>query len=248
MMIVPRPQDAIHKAWLYRILEAIADDEYLPKVLYFKGGTCASMLGWLDRFSVDLDFDYAAQSADIPRTRTALQSVFAKLGLAIKDFSKTGLQYFLKYDNAGRNTIVIDVSFPLLASSTYEPQRFIEIDRVLNCQTQETMVAHKLVVLIERFEKTKHIAGRDVYDIDYFFMHGYRYNPRVIEERRSVSVTDFFNSLVLFIEKEVTDDIITQDLNTLLPLKKFSSIRKTLKQETLMLLRDEIKRLTASSL
>ena len=56
-MNIPNKKDALHKAWLYRLLEAIADNQKLVKVMYFKGGTCASMLGWLQRFSVDLDFD-----------------------------------------------------------------------------------------------------------------------------------------------------------------------------------------------
>jgi len=47
MMILPNKNDAIHKAWLYRVVEAIADDRFLAQTLYFKGGTCASMLGWL---------------------------------------------------------------------------------------------------------------------------------------------------------------------------------------------------------
>ena len=64
--------DNIHKAWLYRVLEAIASDQYLSSVLYFKGGTCASMLGWLDRFSIDLDFDYGGKVEDIQKTRDSL--------------------------------------------------------------------------------------------------------------------------------------------------------------------------------
>ena len=44
----------------------------------------------------------------------------------------------------------------------------------------------------------------------------------------------------------VTDDIINQDLSTLLPYEIFSRIRKTLKRETLIFLRDEQKRLNLS--
>jgi len=47
------------------------------------------------------------------------------------------IQYFLKYENdknnekIARNTLKIDASFPLFASSKYISQRFLEIDRVL---------------------------------------------------------------------------------------------------------------------
>ncbi|OGQ45132.1 MAG: hypothetical protein A3H42_01915 [Deltaproteobacteria bacterium RIFCSPLOWO2_02_FULL_46_8] len=242
-MILPNKKEAIHKAWLYRVLEAIADDAHLPSVLYFKGGTCASMLGWLDRFSVDLDFDYGGDGMDIDRTRRALERIWRNLGLTIKDSSKKGIQYFLKYEHVGRNTLKMDASFPLFPSSAYQPQRFVEIDRILTCQTRETMVAHKLVALIDRFEKTGHIAGRDLYDIHYFLMNGYAYAGAVIEERRGIGVKKFLSDLLDFINREVTETVITEDLSSLLPLERFSMMRKVLKREVLRLIKDEITRL-----
>jgi len=175
MMILPNKKDAVHKAWLYRILEAIADDKYLATALYFKGGTCASMLGYLDRFSVDLDFDFKGEKKDVPRARKALENIFAKLDLIIKDKSKVGLQYFLKYKatDSDRNILKIDVTFPVIKSSKYEPKILEEIDRFITCQTKETMFAHKLVAVLDRFEKTGGIAGRDIYDIHYFFIKGF---------------------------------------------------------------------------
>ena len=238
-------RDAIHKAWLYRILEAFADDEYLASVLYFKGGTCASMLLWLDRFSVDLDFDFAGDKKDILKTRKALENVFSKLGLIVKDKSKVGIQYFLKYkkDDSDRNILKIDVTFPIIKSSQYEKVRLLEIDRFFTCQTKETMFAHKLVAVLDRFEKTRGIAGRDIYDIHHFFMKGFDYNVLVIEERRSIPVKDFFLDLFDFIDQKVTDKIISEDLNFLLSYEQFIQIRKVLKRETLTLIKDEIKRL-----
>ena len=61
-MITLRPQDTVHKAHLLRVLTEIVDNQILSSSLYFKGGTCASMIGILDRFSVDLDFDLKAKS------------------------------------------------------------------------------------------------------------------------------------------------------------------------------------------
>lgn len=244
-MLLPDKKDAIHKAWLYRVLEAIADDRYLAGVLYFKGGTCASMLGWLDRFSVDLDFDYAGDKNDIKKTRAALESVFVKLGLSVKDKSKNGIQYFLRYSDADskRNVLKIDATFPLFFASRYAPARFLEIDRVLTCQTKETMFAHKLVAAVDRFKKTGTIAGRDIYDIHYFFMHGFEYDAGVIKERTGMEVKEFLAGLADFIDKKVTEKIISEDLNALLPYHTFALIRKILKRETLRLLQDEIKRL-----
>jgi predicted nucleotidyltransferase component of viral defense system len=242
MMILPNKKDAIHKAWLYRVLEAVADDEYLASVLYFKGGTCASMLGWLDRFSVDLDFDFAGDRKDIPKARKALEHIFANQGLKIKDKSRVGIQYFLKYNTVEteRSLLKIDVTFPLIKSSEYQPQRFLEIDRILICQTKETMFAHKLVAVLDRFEKTGGIAGRDIYDIHHFFLKGFDYDVKVIEERRGTSAKKYLAKLADFIEKKVTDRILTEDLNLLLPYDQFSKIRKVLKREVVTFLRNEI--------
>ncbi len=242
-MLIPSKKDAIHKAWLCRILEGIADDPLLPSVLYFKGGTCASLLGWLDRFSVDLDFDYAGDMEAMAATRAALERIFDELGLVVKDASKKGIQYFLRYEAEGRNTLTIDTSFPLFSASTYAPQRIQEIDRILTCQTRETMVAHKLCALIDRYEKRGGIAGRDIYDIHYFFMMGYAYSHDVIRERGGTDVKTYLLKLYAFVEREVTDTMISQDLNYLLLPDTFQRIRKVLKREVLSLLHDEIARL-----
>lgn len=249
MMITPNKKDAIHKAWLYRILEAIADDRFLAGVLFFKGGTCASMLGWLNRFSIDLDFDYAGDKDDVKKTRTALENIFMKLGLSIKDKSKNGIQYFLRYNDAAseRKIVKIDASFPLFSASTYAPMRFLEIDRVLSCQTKETMFAHKLAAVMDRFKKTGTIAGRDIYDVHHFFMNGFEYDAGVITERTGMEVKEFLAKLADFIEKEVTEKVISEDLNSLLSQDTFIALRKVLKRETLGLIRDEIKRLEDSS-
>jgi predicted nucleotidyltransferase component of viral defense system len=243
MMPLPDKEDAIHKAWLYRIVEAIADDGALAGVLYFKGGTCAAMLGWLPRFSVDLDFDYAGAQTDIPKVQDALLRVFRRIRLRIRDKSKNGIQYFLKYEPAGRNMLKLDASFPLFRESRYAPQRLSEIDRVLVCQTKETMFAHKLVAAIDRFEKTERIAGRDIFDIHHFFMHGFPYDAALIEERRGVSARAFLTELHDFVKEKVPERIISEDLNSLLPPEQFAPIRRVLKREVLSLLQDEIRRL-----
>lgn len=245
-MELPNKKDAIHKAWLCRILAGIADDMYLSKILYFKGGTCASLLGWLDRFSVDLDFDYVGSSDDISTVKIALETLWENLGLTVKDSSKKGIQYFLRYKNDnGRNIIKIDTSFPIPLANIYAPQRLLEIDRILTCQTKETGFAHKLLALIERSEKGGSVAGRDVYDIHHFFLQGYDYNAAVLQERRGKDLIKFFSDLLEFIEREVTQKVLTEDLSYLLPFEKFSRMRKVLKREVMSLIHDEITRLSS---
>jgi len=242
-MILPKPSDSVHKAWLYRLLSSIADDTFLTANLRFKGGTCASMRGIINRFSVDLDFDLI-DFAIIPELRVHLEKIFKKLDLKIEDQSKKVPQYFLKYTSTTgeRNTLKLDITFPPPKSSEYEPVRFTEIDRIIHCQTIPTMFANKLVTVMERFEKFKSIAGRDIFDIHTFFMKGYRYKPEIIEERTGKGITEFLQILNDFIEKKVTQTVIDQDLNTLLPPEHFRKIRGILKREVLIFLKDEINR------
>lgn len=254
-MIISNPKDAIHKAWLFRLLNAIYDNAFLANNLYFKGGTCAAMLGYLDRFSIDLDFDLVGENkspqppfvkgGNIKNIKKNLEIIFKKLELSIKDGSQKVPQYFLKYDakENERNTIKIDITTDAPKANIYKPMIFKDIDRIINCQTIETMFANKLVALIDRFEKNGSIAGRDLYDIHHFFIKGFRYNKEVIIERRKKDLIYFFDELILFIEKNINETVINQDLNYLLPNDKFQAIKKILKNETKMFLKDEMGRL-----
>lgn len=244
-MIITSLEDTKHKAWMFRLLAAFYDDVYLSSVLFFKGGTCAAMRDFLDRFSVDLDFDYLGTREELPLVRQKMEKIFDELHLEIKDKSQNAPQYFLKYlaRPRERNTIKIDVSFPVPAANQYESVRLPEIDRIVRCQTIETMFANKMLALIGRYEKTGNIAGRDLYDVHHFFMEKYRYDVKVIEEMRGCGVKDFLVLLIDFVEQKINQNVIDQDLNTLLPLQSFQILRKTIKQETLMFLRDELERI-----
>lgn len=237
-MILPNPKDAIHKAWMYRLLTAIADNTLLVKSLRFKGGTCAAMRGILPRFSIDLDFDLI-DTSQMELVRQHLEKLFKKLGLKIDDSSKVTPQYFLKYKSEPnqRNTVKLDVTFPAPNSNEYEPVRFIDIDRIIYAQTIPTMFANKLVSITDRYKKYGSIAGRDIFDVHTFFMKGYSYKKEIIEERTGKKTDVFFGELIDFIENKITRKIIDQDLNTLLPFNDFQKIRKILKNEVLMFLR-----------
>ncbi len=243
-MLLPHKKDVIHKVWLLRLLTAIVGNAYLSSRLGFKGGTCAAMRGLLNRFSVDLDFDLLIERDEMENVRNALEKCFEDLGLIIKDKSSKVPQYFLGYeipDSKGRNTIKVDVLFPVPKKNKYEMVRLPEIDRTVKCQTIETIVSNKLITLIARYERTGKIAGRDIFDIHHFLFNGYPYSEEIIFEQRKESLSNFFKQLIDFVDKKVTNTIIDQDLNHLLPNPEFQSIRKILKQETLMLLRSELK-------
>lgn len=241
-MITINSHDAVHKFWMYRLLISIVGSNKLND-LYFKGGTCAAMAGFLDRFSVDLDFDYVGPVEQVSVIKKELKLIFKELDLEIKDESQKALQFFLKYPNKnkdGRNTLKIDINFPPPKNNNYKPIKLNDISRVVMCQDIETMFANKLVAVIDRFEHNNSIAGRDIYDIYHFFVNNYRYNHKVITERTGLSLIDFFKKLHLFIEDNINEKILTQDLNFLLPYDRFKKLRRTLKQDVLIFINLEI--------
>lgn len=236
-MLLPKPSDAIHKAWLYRLLLEICDDPFLVSLLRFKGGTYAAMRRLIDRFSVDLDFDLL-EPEQMEKVKVHLEKIFKSLGLTIKDASQNVPQYFLGYANKPneRNTIKIDATFPAPKSNDYEAIRLTEIDRVIYGHTIPTLFTNKLVAPLDRFEKHGSIAGRDFFDLHTFFLKGYDYKNEIIEERTGKSLQDFMAELKHFIQQHLTQTIIDQDLNPLLDTKRFHQVRKILKQELLMFL------------
>ncbi len=245
-MILPKKEDVFHKIQLYRLLMALIDSN-LSKSIYFKGGTAASMLGFLDRFSIDLDFDIK-KDVSIKKINKELKKIFQDLDFEVDKKSSRTLYYVLKYQGKSGLRNSIKLSFiPLeLKSNVYKPFYLPEIDRYAVCQTVETMFANKLVALTDRYKKTKTIAGRDLYDIHHFFLKGYDYNESVIKERTGKKTVVYLKELIEFINKKITDRIITEDLSFLLPFDIFKKIRLVLKKETLMLLQDEIKKLQNS--
>lgn len=240
-MIIVKPNDAVHKAHLLRILTEIVDNPLLSNALYFKGGTCASMIGILDRFSVDLDFDIKPKS-DERKLRTEFYKIFDKLGYTLNQESKKALEFYLKYTNSPnqRNTLKIDALNFVVKSNQYLPVFLPEINRTVNCQTVDSIFANKLVAVKDRYDRHKSIAGRDIYDIHHFFLGSLKYNHNIIIERTGLSVIKYFIYLRNFITNKITQTLIDQDLNALLPLNSYTKIRKTLETETIMFIDNEI--------
>lgn len=241
-MILPKKEDALHKIQLYRLLSAILDSR-LGQFSFFKGGTCASMLGFSDRFSIDLDFDIK-KIINKKMFSGQIIKIFQNLNLSIDKKSSRTFFYLLKYESSQglRNTIKLSFIDSPYKSNIYKPFYLPEIDRYAVCQTVETMFSHKLVAVTDRYLKNKTIAGRDIYDIHHFFLAGYRYLDGIIEERIGKKTAEYLKELKRFIEEKISDKIISEDLSYLLPYDKFKLIRRVLKRETLMLIKDEIKR------
>ncbi len=237
--------NTVHKAHTYRLVSAIIDSPVISNDVYFKGGTCAMMLGFLDRFSVDLDYDLKKE-ADNKGIDRELRKIFKKFDFELVKKSHNSLFYVLRYkselgERSNLKLSIVDKSFQ---ANIYLPQYLKEIDRFCVCQTKETMFANKLVAITDRYKKRKDIAGRDIYDIHHFFMRGFNYTSDVISERTKKVPMMYFKELVNFIETKVTDTILTQDLSFLLHPSQFKKLIKILKKETIMFLNQEIEKLS----
>lgn len=240
-MLLPNTHAAKHRYHLFRLLSAILDDSYLSKHCFFKGGTAATMLGILDRFSVDLDFDLGSMGGK-QKVKTKLESIFQKLDYPIKDQSHRAIQYLLAYDapTYQRNTIKIELIGTPSQFTEYETKYLSEIDRYAIVQTVHTMVASKLTTPTDRFARHHDVAGRDLYDIYYFMTHNLPYNSNLITERTGLSIPEFFVNLIQFVEKKFTQTVIDQDLNPLFDPSTFKKLRLQLKNDALLALRAEL--------
>jgi predicted nucleotidyltransferase component of viral defense system len=118
-----RSEDIIHKSCLNRLLMEIIDQPVLSHNLAFKGGSCAAMLGYLDRFSVDLDFD-VLKSPDESALRHEFHQVFDNLGFTIKGELDNVLFFQLCYPNepGKRNTMKVSVSSVTVKANQYQVQ------------------------------------------------------------------------------------------------------------------------------
>lgn len=240
-MLNLRPEDIVHKSYLNRLLIEIIDQPVLSQNLAFKGGSCAAMLGYLDRFSVDLDFD-VLKNAEETVLRQEFHQVFDYLSLTVVEELDNALMFRLRYpsDPGKRNNLKVSASSLIVRANKYRVQYLPEIDRMMTCQTVDTMFANKLVAMTDRYDLHRTIAGRDIYDIHHFFVHGYAYHVPVIQERTGLELKEYFSGLSDFIRKHVTQTIINEDLNALLPYKQFQQIRKVLIPETLAFLEREL--------
>lgn len=240
-MILVKQSDILHKFQLQQLLVTLVDDQYLSQYSCFKGGTCAEMSGFLDRFSVDLDFDIVGEIDD-KLFRSRIDKITKKLGLVDDNRNTKSLFFNFKYNAPvnQRNKIKLSFFQNIVMSNDYKAVFLPEINRIVKCQTIETMFANKLVTVIDRYDRHKKIAGRDIYDIYYFFSQNFNFKDEIIKERTGFETGEYIKKLINFIDKKVTDKIITEDLNILLPLEKFTKIRKTLKQDTLLYLRNLI--------
>lgn len=99
------------------------------------------------------------------------------------------------------------------------------------------MIANGFVVAKTRHQKHGKIAGSDFYDLHRFLYQGLQINRSVIEERGGKPFSDYVSELHDFVQQYLTDAILLQDLNPLLPPPELRRRIKHLKEGLLMYLK-----------
>lgn len=229
-----------HKRIMLKILADISASPNLAVNLGFKGGTCCYFVYGLDRFSVDLDFDLL----DISKQKIVLEEldkVLSKYG----EVKMEGNVFSRKVKYATESaSIKIDVSdrADINKLNTYTLEEIVS-GVPLKILAKEDIFAHKLVALTERYNnktKNKVIANRDLYDINYFFDLGWRYNEKIITLRSGKSCREYLQEIKAVIEKNANEKNILDGIGALVDDKKRDWVRKNLKQEVLKKISIEI--------
>lgn len=244
-MLIPQPKDALHKRQMISLLRGVLSDPQLSNSLYFKGGTYAALMGHLNRFSIDLDFDIlTTEPQEIARLKTRLHRLFDTLNLKVADESQHYLQFFLKYKSTGttRNTLKLEVSDRVSPFNEYEVVTLKELGLVCRAQTLSTMVANKMVATLARNEQKGKPAGRDFFDLREFLLAGYPTNQRVVEERTGMSYREYMERLLEFVQHKLKSSDLYVDLNPLLPPHNFKNRIDQIIPDLTMLLTDELAR------
>ncbi len=240
-MMLPKSSDAPHKVQMYRLLTAILKDTELANVLVFKGGTCAVLRGWLDRFSVDLDFDLIDKD-QIAHLRDRLHRHFETLQFVIKDESKHHLQFFLKYEapQLNRNTLKLEINDDVSPYNKSEMSVLGELNMMAQTQTQSTMVTCKMVAALGRYKQHHTVAGRDFYDLHHFLSHGYEVDSAIVEERTGQSFQTYTYELIDFITTHVSDEVLYEDLNPLIEASSLKNAIRNVRGELVWLLENRL--------
>jgi len=172
-----------HRTLMYLILKDIFLSP-IWKYVAFKGWTCCYFLHWLDRFSIDLDFDLL----------TNLKNIEDELIVILKKYWKVLLwnNLILSYWENDVN-IKIDLNKNIWKNNIYEFNDLFWI--TVKTQEKSTIFANKLVALIERQ------ANRDIYDVYFFFQKMFEINEKLIIERTWLTKKELFQNIINKLEK-----------------------------------------------
>lgn len=200
----------IHRQFLYNCIKAIFSHP-IAKHLAFKWWTACYFFYDLPRFSTDIDIDLISPiDEDIDAVMASILKPFGTL--------KQGHHSILSYGDSDTN-IHIDINRRIRTHNHYEIKNFFGTD--MKVQTLDTIVANKLVALLERW------AQRDFFDVYDFLYKAYPINEALIEERTGHGLDQLRKKIVQRIDALGSKSNILQSLGETLQDEKQKSWVKT---------------------
>lgn len=228
---------AKHQLIMKQILKSIYSDVLLAPLFGFKGGTAASLFYGLDRFSVDLDFDLLADTADDELWQTVLDKVSAHLRefgtVKRADIKRYTIFLLLSYGNADHN-IKVEISKRKpcwLTKECFELKDHLGIPMYV--AKSNYLFASKLVALTTR----KEFANRDLFDVHYYCALRWDIDDNLIFRMTGKNVKEYLSECIKMVES-IKPRWILAGLGELLKDEKQKAwVKAHLKDETLFLLK-----------
>lgn len=218
-----------HKFLMFRILLDAFNDRELSNLIAFKGGTALMFFHNLPRFSVDLDFnilDVSKKALVYERMR----NIALKYGkIADEQMKYFGAIILLDYGKGERN---LKLEFSTRCyNNHYETKQLSGTQ--LKVMVEPDMFAHKLCALLDR---RKGIAGRDVFDINFFLKNGSSIHKDIVEQRMKKSLSSYIDDCIAELKKASIKDLMS-NIGDLLDEKEKAKMRSgKLVDETIQLL------------
>ncbi len=218
-----------------QILRDIYSDVTVAPFLGLKGGTCAYFFYDLPRFSVDLDFDFLADSAEqAPIVFEKIKTILQKYGV-IKDeaIKRNTLFFMLSYGEEDHNIKVeISTRVPLPdLKKQYEMKELLGMAMLV--AKPDYLFAGKLSALALR----KETAMRDIYDVHFFAKKNMAVNEDAVKAFTGKSLKQVLPQCIEVVEK-LKDNQLLQGLGELLDVKEKQWVKQNLKAEALFMLRN----------
>ncbi len=155
-----------HRAAMSLFLVTLGKSAF-SSVFGFKGGTVLMFFYGLERFSVDLDFDYLSTEGHMSVARDLTAWIGKNFPTwVIKNSTKDNIPTIKIFCDYGLDRkLKIEISWPVCPNH-YELRELYGAP--LKVMRADCMFANKLIAVYSRYTKRERIANRDLYDVEFF--------------------------------------------------------------------------------
>jgi predicted nucleotidyltransferase component of viral defense system len=216
-----------HEYLLKRILRDILFEPELSSGLIFKGGTCLYLFYGLNRFSVDLDFDFRGKMFDPSKMTKVLDKHLKIDGDGFKG-GKFGWLWEGSYEK-GYRKMQVDVSSRQFDDS-YQVEQFYGLS--IKTLTPDSLFAHKLCAVLNR----KKFQNRDLYDVWFMLDKDFPVNEEIVKVRMNKDLKTYLQEVIGHIKAKVNTNRMLDGLGELLDEKGKYWVKNYLLDELLALL------------